>query len=205
MLLEQLKKARLLPVVTALDVDSTILLARALQRGGMSAIEVTLRTSAGLDAIVAVKEACPELWVAAGTVTAPAELVKLADLGIDLALSPGNSPELLDAARELPLDFVPGVATPSEVLAAQVRGYEVCKLFPAAVVGGLGMLKALAGPFPDMQFCPTGGLTPDNFRDFLGLPNVVCCGGSWMVAGSLVREGRWEDIEQLAREAMAGG
>ncbi len=202
MLLEQLKKARLLPVVTALDVDSTVQLARALQRGGMRAIEITLRTSAGLDAIVAVRQACPELWVAAGTVTVPAELEKLVDLGIDLALSPGGSLDLLDAAARLPLDFVPGVATPSEVMAAQVRGFEVCKLFPATVVGGLGMLKALSGPFPDMQFCPTGGLTPENFRDFLAQPNVVCCGGSWMVAPKLVKEGRWDEIEALAAEAM---
>ncbi len=202
MLAEKLKQARLLPVVTAVDVDSTLLLAQALQRGGMRAIEVTLRTSAGLDAIIAVKQACPELWVAAGTVTSAAELEKLANLGIDLALSPGASLELLDAGRDLPLDFVPGVATPSEVMAAQVRGYEVCKLFPATVVGGLAMLKALSGPFPGMRFCPTGGLTPDNFRDFLGQSNVVCCGGSWMVAPNLVKEARWDEIEQLSKEAM---
>ncbi|PLW69729.1 bifunctional 4-hydroxy-2-oxoglutarate aldolase/2-dehydro-3-deoxy-phosphogluconate aldolase [Pseudohalioglobus lutimaris] len=194
---------RVLPVVTARDEESTVSLARALLAGGMRAIEITLRTSAALPAIAAVSEAVPEMQVAAGTVTNERELAQVVDLGVSLALSPGCTESLLAAASDAPLTFIPGVASASEVM--RVRDYQmpVCKLFPATVVGGVAMLKALAGPFPDMQFCPTGGLNRDNFRAFLALPNVVCCGGSWMVSSDLVDNANWNEIEALAREAMA--
>lgn len=194
---------RVLPVVTARDVDSTVALSRALLAGGMGAIEITLRTPAAMDAIAAVRQELPQMLVAAGTVTTPEELDKVVAAGVSLALSPGATDRLLAAAAEAPLQFIPGVASASDVMRAVDYGVTVCKLFPATVLGGQAMLKALAGPFPDMRFCPTGGLSPDNFRDFLALPNVVCCGGSWMVAGDLVDNGRWDEIERLAREAMS--
>ena len=199
---EQLAASRVLPVVTAHDVDSTVKVATALARGGMRAIEVTLRTAAALDAIAAVREAVPELWVAAGTVVRPEQVEQALTAGALACISPGISEPLLDCTRSMGVDFLPGVATASEVMLGISRGINCFKLFPAATVGGVGMLKALAGPFPDIRFCPTGGLTVDNFREYLALSNVLCCGGSWMVAQSLVRAGRWSEIEQLSRDAM---
>ena len=198
-----LAEFRVLPVVTARDTESTVALSRALLAGGMKAIEITLRTDAALDAIAAVREEVPEMLVAAGTVTNPAELERVVQAGVTLALSPGGSEQLLAAAAEAPLQFIPGVATASDVMRAMDYGMAVCKLFPATVVGGEAMLKALGGPFPNMKFCPTGGLGPSNFRDFLALPNVVCCGGSWMVSAELVNNGRWDEVQRLAREAMS--
>ena len=199
---EKLRASRVLPVVTAKSVGSTVQLARALQRGGMTAIEITLRTPAAMDAIAAVKQEVPGLLVAAGTVTTPTELSRVVDAGVELALSPGATSALLKAAADAPLDFVPGVASASEVMNALDHGFSICKLFPATTLGGESMLKSLGGPFPDVLFCPTGGLNPTNYRQFLALPNVICCGGSWMVGADLVDDGRWDDIEALAREAM---
>jgi 2-dehydro-3-deoxyphosphogluconate aldolase/(4S)-4-hydroxy-2-oxoglutarate aldolase len=199
----ELQSFRVLPVVTAWDVDKTVELARALLKGGMSAIEITLRTPAALDAMAAVRSDVPAMRVAAGTVTTAQELSQVADLGVKLALSPGCTESLLAAAAEAPLNFIPGVATASEVMCAQDHGVKVCKLFPATVLGGIDLLKALSGPFPDMLFCPTGGLNRSNFREFLALQNVVCCGGSWMASSELVENARWSEIEELAREAMS--
>ena len=203
MLKNKLQASRVLPVVTAKDARSTVELARALQRGGMGAIEITLRTPAAMDSIRAVQAEVPEILVAAGTVNTPAELEQVVEAGVQLALSPGATDALLQAAAQAPLDFVPGVASASEVMNALDHGFSICKLFPAVTLGGASMLRSLGGPFPDVRFCPTGGLTPDNFRKFLALPNVICCGGSWMVTSDLVDNGRWDDIEGLAREAMA--
>jgi 2-dehydro-3-deoxyphosphogluconate aldolase/(4S)-4-hydroxy-2-oxoglutarate aldolase len=202
-MLSTLQECRVLPVVTAHDPAVTVQLAQALQRGGMKAIEITLRTPAALDSIRAVSESVPGMMVAAGTVTNPAELQQVIDCGVSLALSPGATPVLLGAARESGLDFIPGVASASEVMLGLDHGFSVFKLFPAEALGGLGMLRSLGGPFPGARFCPTGGLKPDNFRDYLALPNVICCGGSWMAARNLVDNGNWNKIEALASEAMA--
>ena len=198
-----LEACRVLPVVTAIDVDSTVTLARALQRGGMRAIEITLRSGAALESIRAVRDEVPGLQVAAGTVTEPGELERALTAGATLVLSPGATPRLLQAAKESGVDFVPGVATASEIMRGMDHGFDIFKLFPAEAAGGMALLKSFAGPFPSIRFCPTGGLHPGNFRDYLALPNVICCGGSWMVAAELVHNGRWEEIEALAREAMA--
>ena len=122
--------------------------------------------------------------------------------GADFCLSPGSTEGLLRAASEARVDFVPGVATASEIMLGMDYGYQCFKLFPAVAAGGISLLKSFAGPYPDVCFCPTGGLTPQNFQDFLNLPNVVCCGGSWMVADSLVSAGNWSEIERLTAEAM---
>ena len=200
---ETLAACRVLPVVTAVDVASTVRLAKALQLGGMRAIEITLRSDAALDAIVAVKAEVPGLLVAAGTVNTPADVERVVAAGGTLALSPGATDELLQAAADAPLDFVPGVATSSELMRAMTYGFEVFKLFPATALGGISMLTSLGGPFPSAKFCPTGGLNPKNFREFLGLSNVICCGGSWMVGSDLLENEDWQTIERLAREAVA--
>lgn len=199
---EQLQAYRVLPVITAIDVDSTVELSRALQRGGMRAVEITLRTDAALDSMRAIKAELPDLQVAAGTVTGSADLHRAIDAGCDFYVSPGLSDNLLHAASEAQVQLLPGVATASDVMRGLDFGLSCFKLFPAVAVGGLGLLKSLAGPFPQVRFCPTGGLNADNFREFLALPNVVCCGGSWMVGEELVTAGEWEQIESLARDAM---
>ncbi len=202
-MISRLASARVLPVVTATSVESTVLLARALQRGGMGAIEITLRTEAALDSIRAVLSEVPDMLVAAGTVNTPAVIELVREAGVELALSPGATPALLKAAADSGLDFIPGVASSSEIMTGLEHGFELFKLFPAVALGGLDMLRSLGGPFPQVRFCPTGGLNKDNFRDFLALPNVICCGGSWMVASQLVDNGNWTEIEALARQAMA--
>ena len=198
-----LERCRVLPVVTAHDVESTVQLTRTLLSGGMTAVEITLRTEAALDSIRAVKDQVPEMLVAAGTITNPGELEAAVNAGADFCLSPGLTEQLLRASSEAGVDFVPGVCTASEVMLGMDYGYTTFKLFPAVAAGGINLLKSLGGPYPQVKFCPTGGLTPENFRDFLALPNVVCCGGSWMVADNLVGSGQWTEIERLTREAMA--
>jgi 2-dehydro-3-deoxyphosphogluconate aldolase/(4S)-4-hydroxy-2-oxoglutarate aldolase len=203
MLQQQLAEARVLPVVTARDEASTVNLAMALLRGGMRVIEITLRTPAALAAIAAVREEVPGMTVAAGTVNTPDDVERIVAAGVQLALSPGATPALLASAAEAPLEFIPGVASASELMQAQGYGFSVFKLFPAEAAGGTALLKALGGPFPEARFCPTGGLTPANFRHYLALDNVICCGGSWMVTQELVENGCWDDIQRLAADAMA--
>ena len=197
-----LAECRVLPVVTAHDVDTTIELTRALVRGGMRAVEITLRTEAALDCIAAVKDAVPEALVAAGTITTPVDLARARDAGADFFVSPGSTSSLLAAAADAQVCFLPGIATASELMQAMDHGFNHYKLFPAVAAGGLTLLKSLAGPFPDAQFCPTGGLNRQNFRDFLALPNVLCCGGSWMVAASLVKDKNWDQVAKLSAEAI---
>lgn len=198
-----LSQCRVLPVVTARDVESTVQLSRTLAKGGMKAVEITLRTDSALECIAAVKAQVPGLLIAAGTVTNPAEFEAAVAAGADFCVSPGLTENLLRAASQTNVGFVPGIATASEIMMGLDYGYECFKLFPAVAVGGIPTLKSLGGPFPQVRFCPTGGLTPGNFREFLALSNVVCCGGSWMVADKLVDSENWMEIERLAHEAMS--
>lgn len=200
---EQLAACRVLPVVTAYDEASTLKLAEALARGGMAGIEITLRTGAGLGSIRAVKEALPNLQVGAGTLTRATQIEQVVEVGADFCVSPGISESLLTAAADAGIPFLPGVATTSDIMLGLEHGLDLFKFFPAAAAGGLEMLRAFKGPFPDVRFCPTGGLGPANYRDYLALPNVLCCGGSWMVTMELVSGGRWGEIEDLAREAVS--
>lgn len=202
-LFEQLSACRFLPVVTAEDVDSTVLLASALAKGGMAGIEITLRTPAALECIAAVKAQHPGMLVAAGTVLNPRQADTAVVAGADFCVSPGLTMELLEHTIEHRIAWLPGVATASEIMLGVNAGLTLFKLFPAAAAGGVDMLKSLGGPFPDIRFCPTGGLNRDNFREYLALDNVVACGGSWMAAPKLVQERKWEAIEKLAREALA--
>ncbi len=173
----------LLPVVTVDSVDHALSLAEQLLAQGINAIEITLRTEAALAALAPVKEAFPDMLVAAGTVCTAEQMQAVADAGAELALSPAFSASLVEASQSVQLPFMPGVATPSEMLAGAELGLCYFKLFPAVAVGGLQLLKSVAAPLPDFKFCPTGGLTEANYQEFLDLPNVVCVGGSWMVPG----------------------
>ncbi len=198
-----LSRCRVLPVITVHNTASALELAQALFAGGMHALEITLRTPAGLEAIRQIKSRHPDVLVAAGTVTTPDEMTTAVAAGADFCLSPGISSRLLERAHDLGVVFVPGVATASEVMLGLEYGFDTFKLFPAEVIDGLNLLKSLAGPFPQVRFCPTGGLNPNNYRDYLAMPNVVCIGGSWMVSNDLVGEQDWAQIRLLAAEAMS--
>ena len=194
-------RARVLPVLKIADADHAVPLARALAAGGLSVLEVTLRTEAALDAIERIARAVPEVTIGAGTLTRPEDFARVAAAGGSFAVSPGFSPRLADAARDAGLPFLPGVMTPSEAMAARDHGCDSLKLFPAVPAGGLALLKAIRGPLPELAFCPTGGLGPNNFREYLELPNVLCVGGSWVAPSSAVADGDWSRITELAREA----
>ena len=192
-----------MPVIVIDRLENAVPLARALVAGGIRVLEVTLRTPVALDAVRAIRAAVPEALVGVGTVTTPAELDAAIAVGAAFALSPGASPRLLAGARASGLPFIPGVMTPSDVIAALEAGFDTMKLFPAQQAGGIGALKALAGPFPGVLFCPTGGIDAQSAASYLALPNVGCVGGSWLAPAAAVAEGRWADIEALARAASA--
>ena len=190
-----------IPVITIRDLAQAIPLAQALVAGGLRVLEVTLRTSAGLAAIEAMRRAVPDAVVGVGTLLDAAQ-VKAADAaGAQFGVSPGLTPALADAADSVAWPLLPGVMTPSELIAARARGYTACKLFPAQQAGGIGMLKALHAVFPDVVFCPTGGISRQTAPDFLALPNVRCVGGSWLVPDEALAQGDWSAIEALARDA----
>ena len=190
-----------IPVITIRDLAQAIPLAQALVAGGLRVLEVTLRTSAGLAAIEAMRRAVPDAVVGVGTLLDAAQ-VKAADAaGAQFGVSPGLTPALADAAGTVAWPLLPGVMTPSELIAARARGYTACKLFPAQQAGGIGMLKALHAVFPDVVFCPTGGISRQTAPDFLALSNVRCVGGSWVVPDDALGKGDWSAIEALARDA----
>ncbi len=193
----------LIPVIVLHDADEAVPLARALLAGGVRALEITLRSDAGLESIRRVAGEMPEALVGAGTVTRPDEMQAVKAAGARFAFSPGWSPALSDAARQQDIGFLPGVMTPSEVMAAANRGHRAMKLFPAAVAGGIAMLRALAGPFAGVRFCPTGGVDAGNFGQYLALPNVFAVGGSWLAPEDAVRARDWERISALAAKASA--
>jgi len=200
---EMLITACVLPVLTIDTEAEALAVTKALVAGGLGAVEITLRSPGALAAIAAVKKARPDFIVAAGTVRTVADMRAVAAAGVDFAVSPGFTPALSACARELGLPFLPGVSTPSEILAGTECGHTSFKLFPAEAVGGIALLKALASPFAGITFCPTGGIGTHNFLDYLALPNVLCIGGSWMVDSALVKQERWSSIEQLSRDCVA--
>ena len=196
---ELIKGQEVVPVVVIENEEQAIGLAGALLEGGINVIEITLRNAYGIKAVSLIKQKFPEMVVLAGTVNTAQQLRDVVKAGVDGIISPGLTVSLLEAAREEKIPYLPGVGTASEVLLAIEHGLTECKLFPATVVGGIGALKAFNGPFSQIRFCPTGGVSPDNFKDFLALPNVMCVGGSWLAPLSLVREGNWAEITRLCQ------
>lgn len=194
---------RVLPVIVITDVAQAVPLAEALMAGGIDAMEITLRHVAGLPAIEAVARAVPGMQVGAGTVTRVQEVAMVCNAGASFALSPGFTDALLDEAQAASLPFVPGVMSPGEVMRARERGIGLMKLFPAEQAGGIGMLKALAGPLGDVRFCPTGGVSPANMAAFLQQPNVAMVGGSWLTPREALEARDWARITRLAQEACA--
>lgn len=200
---EQLRTAGVLPVLVVQSEEEAVLLCRALHQGGMSAVEITLRTPAGLAAIRAVKQTLPALTVAAGTVLSVRDLEAVADAGADFAVSPGLTRALAECARELPLNYLPGVSTASEVMGGLELGYRLFKLFPAEACGGIKLLSAFSSPFAGISFCPTGGINQLNARAYRALDNVCCIGGSWMVDPALIAGGNWNAISDAVRQCLA--
>ena len=201
--LELMGLGPVIPVIVLEDARHAVPLARALVSGGVRVLEVTLRTAAGLPAIRAIAHDLPEALVGVGTLTQPDEFAAAREAGARFAVSPGLSPMLVEAARTSGLPWLPGVMTPSDVLAARAAGLHQLKLFPAQQAGGIAMLKALHGPFPEVVFCPTGGITPESAPEFLALPNVACVGGSWLTPKAAIAAGDWTTITRLARQASA--
>jgi 2-dehydro-3-deoxyphosphogluconate aldolase/(4S)-4-hydroxy-2-oxoglutarate aldolase len=201
--LELMQVGPVIPVIALEDAAQAVPLARALVTGGVRVLEVTLRTPAGLAAIRAIAQDVPDAIVGVGTVTRPEQVAAALDAGARFAVTPGLTPALIDAARQSGLPLLPGVMTPSELIAAQAAGFFQLKLFPAQQAGGIGMLAALHGPFPDAVFCPTGGVTVETAPDFLALPNVVCVGGSWLTPRAALAANDWDAITHLARHAAA--
>lgn len=192
-----------IPVLTVTRLEHAAPLAQALVRGGIRVLEVTLRTACALDAITEMREMAPSAVVGAGTLTRADDFAAVQRAGAQFAVTPGLTPDLMFGAGETRLPLLPGVMTPTELIAARAAGFRACKLFPAQQAGGVGMLKALAGPFPDVVFCPTGGITRANAAEFLAQPNVLCVGGSWLAPRELVDAGNWGAIEELARDASS--
>jgi 2-dehydro-3-deoxyphosphogluconate aldolase / (4S)-4-hydroxy-2-oxoglutarate aldolase len=190
-----------MPVVVLEDAEQAVPLARALVRGGVRAIELTLRTAAALPAIERVAAEVPDIVVGAGTVTTPEQAERATKAGAAFLVTPGCTDRLLDAVTDTGLPFLPGVSTVSEALRAAERGIAALKFFPAEASGGVNYLRALGGPLPELRFCPTGGVTPDNAPRYLALPNVGCVGGTWLTPGETLAAGDYAHVEALAAQA----
>ena len=200
---ELLALAPVIPVITIEKLEHAVPLARALCAGGLRVLEVTLRTPAGLPAIEAMRKSVPEAVVGVGTLARPEDFAMADSAGAQFGVSPGLTTELAAAAASASFPLLPGIMTPSELLAGLGWGFTTFKLFPAQQAGGIGMLKALGAPFPEVKFCPTGGISRETAPDFLALKNVICVGGSWVTPTESVRSGDWAAIEALARDASA--
>lgn len=206
------KADKLLPIMTGQPVIPVLRitraadaapLARALAKGGLPAIEITLRTLDALDAIRIAAAEVPEAIIGAGTILSARQFDQAVDAGARFIVSPGTTQELLDAAGASEVPLLPGAITPSEIMAAAEEGYSLLKFFPAEQAGGAPFLKALSSPLAGVRFCPTGGITAANAASYLSLPNVICVGGSWVAPDELVDAGDWAAIEELARKAVA--
>jgi 2-dehydro-3-deoxyphosphogluconate aldolase/(4S)-4-hydroxy-2-oxoglutarate aldolase len=199
--LQVMQDAPVIPVIVLHDVAHAVPMARALVAGGIRMLEVTLRTPQALACMEAIAKEVPEAVVGAGTVRSAADALAAANAGAKFAVSPGYTSAVGQACRDHGLSLLPGVATGSEIMMAQEDGYTELKFFPAMQAGGPAMLKAWSGPFFDVRFCPTGGVTPQNAKEFLSLSNVACVGGSWLVPADALARGDWARVEALAREA----
>ena len=192
----------LVPVMVIEDLNQAVPMTKALAAGGITVYEVTLRTPAALQAIQAIREALPDALVGAGTVLNPQQYDAAIEAGAQFVISPGFTTELLEHARQQAVPLIPGVATPSEIMTAYSLGYDHLKFFPAEANGGAPALKAISAPLPQIQFCPTGGISPKNVHEYLALPCVTTVGGSWMLPADALKTGDWQRVTQLSQEAV---
>ena len=199
---QQVADLRVVPVVVLDKVENALPLCSALSDGGLPLAEVTFRTAEAADSIRRISGEMPDILLGAGTVLTPQQVDEAAEAGASFIVTPGFNPSVVEACLERGMPIVPGVNSPSQVEQAMAYGLRLLKFFPAEASGGRAMLKALAGPYGNIRFVPTGGIGPDNLADYLALDTVAACGGSWMVAGSLVAGGRFSDVTKLTRQAM---
>lgn len=202
-LVELLRLSPIIPVITIGRVEDAVPLARALVAGGLRLLEITLRTPTALAAAEAIVADVPEAIVGIGTVLTKRDLELASEIGAQFALSPGATQTLLEAAAAHDLPFIPGIATSSELMAALAHGFDIVKFFPAVPAGGIATLAALSGPFPQVRFCPTGGIGEANLREWLAQPNVIAVGGSWLTPAAEVNTGAWNAITERARRALS--
>ncbi|MBA8884839.1 bifunctional 4-hydroxy-2-oxoglutarate aldolase/2-dehydro-3-deoxy-phosphogluconate aldolase [Dokdonella fugitiva] len=198
-----LRATRILPVVTVASAEQGVAVARALLAGGITAIEITLRTPAAIEAIAAVKRDVDGIAVGAGTVLTPGQIDAVRAAGAQFLVTPGTPPVLADALAMCGLPAVPGAATPTELLALHARGFRVCKLFPASAVGGLPLVRALQAPLADVLLCPTGGIGEADAPHYLAERNVACVGGSWMVRADWIAQGRYDLVSEASARSLA--
>jgi len=199
-----LKTGPVVPVIVVNDLKHAVPMAKALVAGGVRVLEVTLRTPVAMEALRAIIKEVPEAIVGAGTVLNTQQLHEVTEAGAQFVISPGITESLLKAATDGPIPLIPGISTVSELMTGMDYGLREFKFFPAEANGGVKALQAIAGPFPQVRFCPTGGITPANYRDYLALKSVLCIGGSWLVPADALEQGDWNRITELAREAVAG-
>jgi len=192
-----------MPVMVIKNLEDAVPLAKALVAGGIKVLEITLRTPIALDAIRLISQEVKEAIVGAGTITTPEQLKAAEAAGAVFAISPGLTPALLKAAKEGNIALIPGISTLSELMVGMEAGLDHFKFFPAEAAGGIPMLKSIAGPIPQVTFCPTGGISPENYNAYLSLNNVACVGGSWLVPEDAVKEKNWAKVTELAKLAIA--
>ena len=200
-MIEEFQKLGVIPVVVLEDAKDALPLAEALVKGGLPCAEVTFRTEAAAESIRLMSEKYPEMLVGAGTVLTTEQVDLAVKAGARFIVSPGFDPEIVDYCLKKNIPVFPGCVTPSEVAQAVKRGLKVVKFFPAEQAGGIAMIKAMAAPYHNIRFMPTGGIGPGNLKDYLSCDKILCCGGSWMVKGELIRNGEFEKIRDLVKEA----
>lgn len=201
---EVFSQGPVVPVLVIKKVEHAVPLAKALMKGGINVLEVTLRTEAAVEVIRKIATELPEAMIGAGTVTNEEQLKMVEAAGAKFAISPGLTTSLLEAGKRSSVALIPGVSSISELMQGLDLGYTNLKFFPAEASGGIKALKSIGGPFPDVNFCPTGGIGPNNYLDYLALPNVKCAGGSWLAPDDAVESGDWDRITELAKAAVEG-
>jgi len=201
--IDVLKTGPVVPVIVINNLDHAVPLAKALLAGGVKVLEVTLRTSVAIEAIRMIAKEVPEAVVGAGTVATEADLQAVSDAGGVFAISPGLTPRLLSAANNGSIALIPGVSSASELMFGIEYGLTAFKFFPAEAAGGINMLKSIGGPFPQVSFCPTGGISPANYKEYLSLKNVACVGGSWLAPADAMEQKDWQKITNIAQMAIA--
>ncbi len=197
------QRTTVIPVLTIHRIEDAVPLCRALYEGGLTVLEITLRTDCAMEALYRLRDELPEASIGAGTVLTPAQYRRAEDAGVDFVVTPGTTDRLYEYGIQSPVPLLPGIATATELLTGWQYGYRRFKFFPAEASGGVAALKALAGPLGDVQFCPTGGITPDNAENYLRLRNVMCVGGTWIAPKELIENEDWDGIRAIARDTVA--
>ncbi|ENM5797639.1 bifunctional 4-hydroxy-2-oxoglutarate aldolase/2-dehydro-3-deoxy-phosphogluconate aldolase [Vibrio mimicus] len=200
---QQLKALKVIPVIAIDNAEDIVPLGKVLVENGLPAAEITFRSEAAVEAIRLLRQAQPDMLIGAGTVLNREQAIAAKEAGATFIVSPGFNPNTVKACQEIGIDIVPGVNNPSTVEAALEMGLTTLKFFPAEASGGINMVKSLLAPYTDIELMPTGGISPANIKDYLAIPRVLACGGTWMVDKKLIEAGNWEELARLTREAVA--